>query len=218
MDANRGIGDRGLRAMAERALEFLWRYEHPAFLYCFALVSFALFHVHEYIIPVDSDAICSNEAFVDWASWVIPKVTRDCELIATTLSTHPYKGVAIVLDLWIFFSFLFSTIVGIFSVGMNIKPYVNMLKGIASAGYWIRIYISIVGIICILSSIWIALFESLLVSEPHTIASMLSALSLYGFGALFQTLVVGITCAFYGVVYFSIRPRKPEIQVDENEQ
>ena len=129
MNADRGLGERGLSSVVARMLEHLWRYEHPTFLYCFALVSFALFHGHEYIIPVDSDAICSSEAFISRASLVIPKLKADCELIATTLSTHPYKGAAIVLDLWIFFSFLFSMVVGIFSAGMNIKPYINMLRG-----------------------------------------------------------------------------------------
>ena len=51
----------GRRAMVARALECLWRYEHPVFLYCFALVSFVLVHGHEYITPVGSDAICSSE-------------------------------------------------------------------------------------------------------------------------------------------------------------
>ena len=75
MNADRGMGERGLSVRGgEDALEHLWRYEHPTFLYCFALVSFALFHGHEYIIPVDSDAICSSEAFISRASLVIPKL------------------------------------------------------------------------------------------------------------------------------------------------
>lgn len=211
MDADRGMGDRGLSSVVARMLEHLWRYEHPTFLYCFALVSFALFHGHEYIVPVDSDAICSSEAFVDWASWVMPKLTRDCELIATTLSTHPYKGAAIVLDLWIFFSFLFSTIVGIFSVGMSIKPYINMVRGFQLTRYWKKLFFSILGIFCAAASVWITLFHSLLVSESYTIASVLSALSFYGFGALFQTLVVGISCMCYGIIYSTICPRKSNI-------
>ena len=155
MDADRDIGDRGLSSVVARMLEHLWRYEHPTFLYCFALVSFALFHGHEYIIPVDSDAICSSEAFIARASLVIPKLKADCELIATTLSTHPYKGAAIVLDLWIFFSFLFSMVVGIFSAGMNIKPYINMLRGFELTNCWRRIYMAIIGILCTSISIWI---------------------------------------------------------------
>ena len=217
MDADRGMGDRGLSSVVARMLEHLWRYEHPAFLYCFALVSFALFHGHEYIVPGDSDAICSSEAFVDWASWVMPKLTRDCELIATTLSTHPYKGAAIVLDLWIFFSFLFSTIVGIFSAGMSIKPYINMVRGFQLTSNWRKFYLSVIGIFGVSISIWITFFHSLLVSESYTIASVMSSLSFYGFGAFFQTLGVGIPCMFYGIIALTIRDRKLCIQVDKNE-
>ena len=218
MDTNRGTGDRGRSSAVARMLEHLWRYEHPFFLYCFAVVSFALFHGHEYVIPVDSDAICSSEIFIARASLVIPKLKADCELIATTLLTHPHKEAAIVLDLWIFFAFLFSTIAGIFSAGMNIKPYMNMMRGFHLISYWRKIYMLVFGITCIAGSIWIALFESLLVSEPYTIASTMSTLAFYGFGASFQTLIVGASYAFYGIVHFSIFSRKPSIQVDTNER
>ena len=210
MNADRGLGERGPRAMAARALECLWRYEHPVFVYCFALVSFVLVHGHQYITPVGSDAICSSEGFIAWASWVIPKLTLDCELIATTLSSHPYKESAIILDIWIFFSYLFSMTIGIFSVGMSIKSYRNMWIGFKITNYWRKLFLTIVVVFCVATITWMTLFHSFLVSDPYTIKSLASTLSFYGFGAFFHTILVSMPCIFFGIIYSTIRPHESD--------
>ena len=122
-DGFRYTRGRRISAAMTRALESLWWRGHPVFLYFFSFVSFALLHVHEYIIPVGSDGICSDEMLMSWVSWLIPKVTLDCNLITTEFKFHSYRNAAIILDLWIYLSFIISVAIGILSVVMNIPIY-----------------------------------------------------------------------------------------------
>ena len=112
-----------LAAPIRRCLECLWWRGQPVFLYGFALISFSLVHVHEFLIPVDSDDICSASTFLDTMSWIIPKLRTDCMLVATSLASHPYKGVAILLDLGIFIMVVLTTAIAVASDVMKISNY-----------------------------------------------------------------------------------------------
>ena len=147
---------------------------------------------------------------------------RDCDLIATTLASHPLHGTSrSVLDLWIFIvSFLFSIIVGILYIVLILKEipgtvYIGVLQPIwIDHCYFRRIYISAIGIVCISGSICDGSLFELRPRVSESVYQMVQPRlrwSFYGFGALFQTLVDGIPMCLHMESYvFRVRYRKPD--------
>ena len=199
--------------VARRVLERLWWRGQPMFLYCPAFISFLIVHSHEHMIPsLDSDAICSNRAFMDRASWIIPKLTLDCHLIATTLASHPYRKVAIILDFWIFFVFLSSIIIVVATIRMNIQVYKNHWEApYQMYSYPRRCLIAIIAVITFIIAIWWTLFGSVFTFHPDILYSeIVGTLSGYGFGAAFHTFVVGLPVCLFGIVRSTICRKKPD--------
>ena len=72
----------------------------------FCILSVLIFNLRHYVTRIlNSDEICSNQFLYDVMSWILPKAASHCDMMLTTLSLNPYKGIAVVLDFWIFLYF-----------------------------------------------------------------------------------------------------------------
>ena len=205
-DTARGAKDRGFSVAVIRVLDCLWWRGHPVFAYVFALVSLVLLHGHEYLIPIDSDEFCSDEAMKARVSWLIPKVREDCVLIATTLKLHAYRNAAIVLDVWTFFCFIASFVIGIISFMMNVPSYVNTWAKPLGPNHGCprRIFIAFIFIV-INVMLYFFVFHFSILSTGGRLMYM-DTLWGHGLGVMFQTIAVGSCAAtFAGIMSVAIR-------------
>ena len=210
---------RRISAAMTRALESLWWRGHPVFLYFFSFVSFALLHVYEYMIPVDSDGICSNEMLMYWVSWLIPKVTIDCTIISTKLGIHRYANAAIILDLWIYFSFIISIVIGVLAVVMDIRNYVKTwMNPFEPYGCYRKFVLSIIAISVTILNFWIVSFVSMLIMDSDGRHALMAILWGHGLGAAFHTLAVGIPCVLFGTMSLAINCGRSDVEETKNER
>ena len=166
-----------------------------------------IFHWHEYIAKIiDSDDFCSSQSFMEAISWILPKLREDCNLIATTLRWHPYRDVVIVLDLWLFFVLVVSTVGGIYL-------YVRMCRyRLQDLNRWRKALSVILPLVMLcISSIY--LFASTLytlgVKHPETLA-------MFGFSAVAQTFFSSMSYFTSAVCYQgALRENKNGVANDE---
>ena len=193
-DGFRGGKPQGWRGkVAEGIVKVSWWRGQPALYYGTALISFLMFHAHGPIGKIiNSEEICSNETFMEKMSLVVPKLQKDCDLIATTLSANPYKEIALVLDLWIFMVFVFSIPLGIFYAVKILNKY----KEREYINYPTRKKIFFFSAYIIMSPIFsfFVIFESSLII--HGIHQWIATLKSYGIGAAIQTGAAGMPYIF----------------------
>ena len=202
--------------MLARLLEAAWWHGHPVFLYLFSVVSFLIFHSQELTKGIlDPDEICSMA--VETKLWLLPKLSTDCTLLATTLSSHPYKDVAILLNYWNLAVFLLSIIVGTLAVVMGTRNFALFAKGFQHYGRARRWVVTIIMIFGIFASTWYVVFHSTLVIEGTRYA-WAGTLSSYGLGAAFQTFISGIPCLTFSMILETIFRKKIEYRAIRNEQ
>ena len=174
------------------------------FLYCFAFISFCLVHIHEYLIPLNSDELCSDVAFMNIVTWIIPKLRADCELIETTLASHPYKDAAIVLGIWIFLSAVLSVGIGIASVGMKIRSYeIEYLDRYRSRSYR-RNVAAAVALVMIFGFLMVGMLVFSTLNPPRHY-SFMGTLWGHGLGSALQTYALGSQVFFFGVIWLVMR-------------
>ena len=128
---------------------------------------------------------------------VLPKLSTDCELIATTLASHPNADIAIILDIWIFIVFLFSIIVGALYFVLILRKYRE--PSYRRYSRWIKLLALFLYMIVIPGTAVMVLFYSVLVvSGPRWWGATLAS---HGFGAALQTLIAVLPYGLFSEYY-----------------
>ena len=190
---------RGWRArLATRILETPVWLRTPVFFWYLMSISFLIFHVGGFAGKIlGSESICTSDLLVERMSMVLPKLTTDCRLVATTLSSHPYRDVAIVLDLWLLLVFSLSLVLGVFYIGKIVGKYREPSYRNYPRRKKLGIFAMYTGLVCL--CFWGIFFHSVLVIPGSW--SWGATLASYGFGAMLQTIVAGIPYLFFQGYY-----------------
>ena len=162
------------------------------------MVSFLVFQAQDFITQfITSEDICSSESFMEKMIWVLPKLPTDCELVATTLASHPSADIAIILDIWIFVVFLFSIIVGALYFVLILRKYRE--PSYRRYSRWMKLLILVLYMIVIPVTAAMVLFNTVLVVSGSRWWG--ATLIGHGFGAVFQTLIAELPYFVFSEYY-----------------
>ena len=165
----------------------------------YPVVSVLIFNFHHYVEKIiDSNDICSNQFLYDTMSWMLPKAASHCDLISTALYFNHYKGVALVLDLWIFIVFLLQTALG-FKLSLIVhSDRKNELCELFRERRGLGVNSMLLSLLFCLITIFAMFYDHALVGEWRHRDPWLAMLAdYYGFGAGLLTLVIGSTSFFF---------------------
>ena len=160
----------------------------------YPVVSVLIFNFHHYVEKIiDSNDICSNQFLYDTMSWMLPKAASHCDLISTALYFNHYKGVALVLDLWIFIVFLLQTALGFKLSLIAYSKRKNELCKLFRERRGLGINTILLLLFCCLATSFVVFYDHSLVAEQRSRDPWLAMLAdYYGIGAGLLTLVTGL--------------------------
>ena len=199
MDADRALASRGWRViLVDGIIKLSSWHGQPILCYGLVAVSFLVFHAQDYITTiVTSEQICSIESFMEKMILVLPKLRTDCEMIATTLASNPNVDIAIILDIWLFFVFSVSVILGILYIVMILKKYRE--PSYRRYSWWKKISIFLLYVIILAMCTWMVLFYSVLVVSGSRWWG--ATLASHGIGVAIQTLVAELPYLVFSEYY-----------------
>ena len=195
MDADRAQGQRRWGAgLVDGIMKLSSWHGQPVLCYGIMVVSFLVFQAQGFITRfITSEDICSSESFMEKMIRVLPKLSTDCDLVATTLASHPNADIAIILDIWIFIVFLFSIIFGVLYFVLILMKYRE--PSYRRYSRWMKLLILVLYMIVIPGTATMVLFYPVLVVSGTRWWG--ATLASHGFGAALQTLIAMLP---YGVL------------------
>lgn len=166
----------------------------------YSVISILIFNFHPHVTRiVDSDDICANQFMYEAMSWVLPKAARHCDMLLTPVLYHnPYKGVLIVLDLWIFFIFMSQFFLGFKFPYPSFSKRADELSKVFRKRRLLAINFILLGMFVCSILIYFVFFSVPLVGYPGERSPWLNMLDdYYGIGAGLMSFIVGGLSLFF---------------------